>query len=138
MSNTLALAGLPLPRSTGTTSRRLKKPGHHRVALLRFGERAPHRRIVDERQQPAGRYRMRQAVGDRDRIPERAQALDPAGRLVAKEQRRVDRADRCAAARIDVYAGGIERLEHARLKRADRAAALQGERDMWPMTFSAG
>ncbi|MEY9429513.1 hypothetical protein ABIF96_006001 [Bradyrhizobium ottawaense] len=67
------------------------------------------------------------AVGDA--LPEDAQRLEPLFRLVAGDDGGVDRADRDTADPVGLDAGLVQRLIDTGLVGAERAAALQHQRD---------
>ena len=64
-----------------------------------------------------------------DAVPENLQAFEPALRRVAGDDRRIDRADRDAANPVRLDMGLVQRLIDAGLIGAERAAALQHQRD---------
>ncbi len=64
-----------------------------------------------------------------DPLPEGLQLLQPAARRIAGDDRRVDRADRDAGHPVRLDAGFVQRLVDAGLIGAERAAALQHQRD---------
>ena len=69
-------------------------------------------------------------------LPELAQPRQPVLRRVARNQARVDRADRGADDPVRFDAGLVQRLVDARLIRAERAAALQHKYDLARLEFS--
>jgi hypothetical protein len=68
----------------------------------------------------------------RDALPELAQPLDPPLGRVAGDERGIDRADRDAGDPVGGVVHRRERLEHAGLVGAQRAAALQDEDALVP------
>ena len=62
-------------------------------------------------------------------VPERAQPLDSALGRVARHDCRVDRTDRNPRDPVDLDPARRQPLDHARLIRSERAAALQHQRD---------
>ena len=80
------------------------------------------------RENAGGRGPVEQWVGG-DLLPEAAQLFDPLGRLVARDDGRVDGADGDAGNPVGIDVGRGERLVGAGLIGAERAPTLQDQGD---------
>jgi hypothetical protein len=80
---------------------------------------------------------VEQRVG-RDLLPEYAQLGDPLGRLVFRDDRRVDGADRDAADSVGIDAGLRESFVDAGLIGPERTATLQHQCDAFEREVSFG
>ena len=108
-------------------------PGRRHVrleeALLAERHRHPGRPHIVEpaRIVPVRRRQPHRTIGDH--LPELAQPLEAALRRVAGDQRRIDAADRDAVHPVGLEPRLVQRLIDARLIGAERAAALEDQRD---------
>lgn len=102
---------------------------HHRAGGLRCSEeRADLVDAVEQREFECGRHRGK-VRGLADRLPEFAQPFDAMFGRVARDQRGIECADRDAGDPVERNAGLVQPFEYAGLVSAERAAALQDERD---------
>ncbi|MGF6676526.1 hypothetical protein OKW44_004400 [Paraburkholderia sp. WSM4174] len=136
-----------LQRRGVVVARQLRRTGHsgqrrwetrHEKALLPFDDRAHCLRC---RKCLAHRFaRIEQQVFDRswqgrperrlaDRLPELQQTLDASFRWIARNDRRIQCTDRDARDPVRFDAGFVKSLKDAGLIGAERAAALQHQRD---------
>ena len=117
------LAGCPAPRTSARACRGEKKPGTPAVST----KPADHS-WSNSRTWSLGKIGKLGSAA-RDQIPEGVEPFDALFRRVAREDRGIDRADRDAGDPVDLDPARRQPLDHARLIAAQRATALQHQRD---------